>query len=147
MKRFVFLTILLLWMTGCAGVEISKITSENDKTKGVRFYRPWPYLMVTKNNGNTECKIVYLPKTNEEYAIGVKSGLGSVKTSFELIDGWQLTKFGDERDSKIPETINAITNAAKEAVAAQRSPVEEGLYRMTFKDGYVESLKRIKVEN
>jgi nitrogen fixation protein len=116
-------------MVGCARVEITKITPENPYTKGIRFYRPYPYLWVTKDKeGNLEGKIVYLPKTNEEYAIKVKSGIGTVDTKFTLEDGWRLTQFGETRDSKSVEMVNALTGSLKDLKGFFEKVIKEELY-------------------
>ena len=89
MKRFYLLTVLIFLMVSCASVEITRITPENPYKEGIRFYRPYPYLLVTKDKEgkNLESKIIYLPNKNEEYAIKVKSGIGTVDTKFTLEDG------------------------------------------------------------
>lgn len=152
-KRLRLMVVLAFLVTaGCAGVEIARVTDKNADTAGVRFYRPWPYLLVVKNpDGTLTAKTVYLPKTDEEYVIKVKSGLGTVNASFELVDGWQLIKLGDIRDSKVPETINALAGLTtsvsgvitKAGVTPLRSePLPPGLYRFEFdeKTGFVKGL-------
>jgi hypothetical protein len=142
----VLLSALLFLMVGCARVEVTKIDpKKNADMEGIRFYRSWPYLLVTiDENGKFQTKNIYLPKKNEEYAINVRSGLGTVDASFNLTDGWQLTQFGDKRDSKIPETIGAITGAATSAATTiakvEIKPPKEvpvpspGIYRYDFDD-------------
>jgi nitrogen fixation protein len=144
MKNRFYLLSLIFLMAGCAGVEVTEITSKNPYKEGVRFYRPWPYLLVTKDeDGKFQTKNIYLPKMNEEYVINVKSGMGTVEASFTLTDGWQLTQLGDKRDSKIPETIGAITGAAtglKTVLETTKAPgpakakslPSPGLYRYEF---------------
>ena len=113
-KRLHLLTVLIFLMTGCAGVEIAKITSDNPYREGLRFYRPYPYLWVTKDkDGNLQGSILYLPNKNEEYVIRVKSGIGSVDAKFTLENGWNLTGLNEVRDSKTPEMITALTGSLK----------------------------------
>jgi len=135
-KRMCLLTVIMSCVVGCARVEITKITSKNPYTEGIRFYRPYPYLLITKDNeGNLESKIVYLPKTNEEYAIRVKSGIGTVDTKFTLEDGWKLTQFGETRDSKSVEMLNALTGSLKELKgfrAIDKVGLCPGLYMFEF---------------
>ncbi len=157
MKKWLGLVVagILLATAGCAGIEIAKVTDKNAETGGVHFYRPWPYLLVTKGaDGVVIASVIYLPKINEEYAIKVKSGMGTINASYDLANGWQLTKMGDTRDSKVPETISAVagmTTAASGMVKTLGFGLEEdlaskplalGLYRFEFdkKTGFVKGL-------
>jgi hypothetical protein len=139
-------------MTGCAGVEIVRISSENPNQEGVRFYRPHPYLWVTKDkDDNLQGTIIWLPNKNEEYAIKVKSGIGSVDTKFKLADGWNLTEFGEVRDSKIPETITALTGSLKSLTdilrlaRGEKPKLNAGLYELIFDDktGLISDIKPV----
>lgn len=163
-KRLFLLAFLPLLLVGCAGVQVMKVTPENANKAAFRFYHSYPYLLVTKNDKGLQGQTVYLPKVNEGYFINVKSGLGTVNSSFDLTDGWELTKFGDARDSKIPETINAVTSAASAAsgifkaaeVGGKALPAGEkilqsisspGLYRYVFdeKDGFAKGVVAVYV--
>lgn len=152
-KRFGLLVAWMLLATaGCAGIEIAKVTDKNAGTGGVYFYRPWPYLLVVSSaDGKVDSRVVYLPRINEEYVIKVHGGLGTVNATFDLTDGWQLTKMGDVRDSKIPEAINALSGLATsvgsmamkaQGVSLRAEPLPPGLYRFEFdgKTGFVKGL-------
>jgi nitrogen fixation protein len=136
MQRLFILWVSLCMLSGCAGVTVTKITDSTYK-EGVRFYRPWPYLWVTKEatrestaekvndktkNTTTETsknvttdkyssKIIWLPKYDEEYVVKTTGLIGSAKYNIALADGWQLTSMGMERDTQIPQTITAVTGA------------------------------------
>ena len=59
-KEFCLLSVIAILMTGCAGVEITKITPKNADKEGIRFYRPWPYLLVTEDaNGKFQTQNIY----------------------------------------------------------------------------------------
>jgi len=152
MRVFIFFA-LLVYAAGCASVEVVKITDANKNTaKGARFYRPYPYILVTKDkDGVVKSETIWLPNIKEEYAINMKSGMGTVNGNFALTNGWQLTQLGVTSDSKLPETMNAATSliatAAKtffkaenpgkskqEAASVQPGAVdlEPGLYRYEF---------------
>jgi hypothetical protein len=150
MKRFCFLTILLFFISSCAGVRIVKITHENPYEEGIRFYAPYPYLWVTKDtSGNLQATIVWLPNKSEEYAIKVKSGIGSIDTKFTLENGWNLTQFGQTMDSKTPELITALTGSLKDIKGVFEKVREEelhvGLYMFIFdeKTGLVSEIKPV----
>lgn len=148
-KRFYFLAILLLLITGCAGVEAVRITPENPYKEGIRFYRPYPYLWVTKDkNGILQGAIYWLPNKNEEYVIKVKSGIGSAEAKFTLENGWNLTQFGETRDSKSSEMIAALTGSLgdiKGILEMAKEEIYPGLYMFTFDDktGLISGLKPV----
>jgi len=150
-KRLSLLAVSVFLIAGCAGVEITRV-KDNKDNGGIRFYRPWPYLLVIQTDKGVEAKTVYLPKKDEEYSIKVKSGLGTVNGSFTLTDGWNLTQFGDSRDSKIPDTITALTGTAtsvndmKGLVGASELP--PGLYKYLIdeKTGEVSGLERLPIK-
>ena len=107
--------------------------------------------MVTKDKEgkNLESKIIYLPNKNEEYAIKVKSGIGTVDTKFTLEDGWRLTQFGETRDSKTVEMVNALTGSLKELKGffemLRKEELHPGLYMFIFDDktGLISDLKPV----
>jgi nitrogen fixation protein len=142
-------------MVGCARVEVRPVQpSERDdpNLKGVRFYEPWPYLQVTKQTTDKgdvySTAIVYLPRTNREFVFKVIPGWGTVDGSIALADGWRLTSMGAKMDSKMPETITALTGligtiglGAKES--ASPPLLEPGLYRVEFDaNGFASGLVR-----
>lgn len=142
MKRFYLLIVAALLITGCASVEVTKITPENPFKEGIRFYRPHPYLWVTKDKeGNLQGSILWLPNKNEEYIINVKSGIGSVDAKFTLEGGWNLTQFGETRDSKTVDMITALTGSLKdikgilEVAKVAKEELRPGLYMFVFDDG------------
>lgn len=165
MKGIVFILIITLAITNCAGV---KVTKTDDPTKeGIRFYRPEPYLLVTKevskqNDQIVEkyiSKIIWLPNNIDEYVIKTQTGIGVVKYNVTLTDGWQLTSFGNERDTQVPQTITAVTGAltgllkiAAEGLdgsgtVTKKEDIVPGLYRFTFdKNGHINGLEVVFTE-
>ncbi|MBN2588933.1 MAG: hypothetical protein JXA96_03650 [Sedimentisphaerales bacterium] len=150
-KKIFLIAIMSLVLTGCAGVTVTKITPKNDKSaKGIRYYRPWPYLLVSQDvNDASSLNIttVYLPNIKENYAINTKSGLGKLDATITLEDGWKLTQYSDKTDTKIPETIQAIGTVSTDTIKAilevitkrngsekEAIPLIPGLYRFEFND-------------
>ena len=145
MKRFYLLAIVIFLMAGCAHVEITKITDEKSYKEGLRFYRPHPYLWVTKDDeGALQSTIIWLPNKKEEYVIKVKGGIGTVDMKSTLENGWNLTEFGETRDSKTPDMITALTGSIQGMTS--KGLLEEldfipGLYKFTFDEkGLIDSL-------
>ncbi len=131
-----------LWMMGCAvlyscaSVEIDKVT-DTTKQKGLRFYRPDPYLKVTQDEkGMLQFSIIYLPNRSEEYALRWTRGIGSIDFTATLDGGWNLTQLGTKVDSKVPEMVNALVPALKDvlglAISEKPVPLDIGLYRIRF---------------
>ncbi len=145
-KSVVLLCVLL---SACATVQITKVNDSTYKD-GLRFYRPDLYLLVTKDKEeNLQTTVISLPNKNEEYVLRTTAGIGAVEMSAKLEGGWNLTEIGSKIDSKVPETITALTGVAQAAggIAALRSslPLKPGLYRIEFDGGKVNKLKRIEL--
>lgn len=92
--------------------------------KGIRYYRPKPYLLVsssgetkvTVKEGSKETitvpdakyvhiQLQYLPDFEEEYAIDVRSGFGVADVSITLEQGWNLTAINQKLDSQTDENL------------------------------------------
>ena len=146
MKRFYLLAMVIFLMAGCAHVEITKITDEKSYKEGLRFYRPHPYLWVTKDDkGFLQSTIIWLPNMKEEYAIKVKGGIGTVDLKCTLENGWNLTEFGETLDSKTPEMIAALTGFIEGIRKRGPEKFKAGLYMFKFneKTGLIQSLEAI----
>jgi hypothetical protein len=150
-KIFFAINATLIFLSGCASVEIARITKDNPYKEGIRFYRPHPYLLITKAKQaeNLECKIVYLPNTNEEYVVRVKPGFGSAEAKVTLEDGWNLTQFGETRESKSAEMAAALTSSLsglKEFLKiTQGEELYPGFYAFVFdeKTGLISGIKPV----
>ena len=151
-------TFLLIFVAGCAGVTVSPITSENQK--GIRFYQPQPYLLVTQDKfGNSQSKIIWLPNPTKEFVITSHGWIGSDSSKFTLESGWNLIQYGEIKDSKIPETLGALLGIAREATKipftnkqlrqGPTAPVlTPGLYKIDFdtKTGLVSDIQLVPIK-
>lgn len=144
------LMVVIFVTAGCARVEVTNISSDHPYREGIRFYRPYPYLWVTKDKGgDLKGTIHWLPNKNEEYVIKVKSGIGSVDTKFTLENGWNLTEFGETRDSKTSEMMEALSGSLKEVTEILKTPrngeLHPGLYMFIFDDktGLIHDIKPV----
>jgi hypothetical protein len=136
-KSLVTLACCACFCAGCAHVEVTHV-DDKDKSDGVHFYEPRPYLLVTKTasaSGPNELtnQIIWLPDHNKRFKVEFKGGWGTMNGSVKLQNGWLLDTLGAQTDSKIPETITAvgglITAIAKiTSLVAPAKPLEEGLY-------------------
>jgi len=157
-KTCIFLLSLTV-ICGCAKVKVSPVDLDHPYSEGIRFYRPHPYLLVTekseKEGRALEGNIIYLPQKKEEYVIRVQPGIGKVDAKFKLEHGWRLTDFGEVRDSKTPEMIEAFSDLWPEiseifvkSIAPEKQGQEKkltpGLWRFEFdQNGYVKDLIKI----
>ncbi|MGD1010867.1 MAG: hypothetical protein ABR951_12055 [Candidatus Aminicenantales bacterium] len=136
LKTWGLLIAAVALMAACAEIKVSRLTSDKDYVEGIRFYRPAPYLLVTEDaKGALQVSLIYLPKTKEEYVIQFKSGLGSADMKFKLDGGWNLTDFGETRDSKIPELVTSLATAFTGALKSEPggpSKPAPGLYALIF---------------
>lgn len=137
---------------GCSHVSITRVTPEHRYESGLRFYRPWPYLLVRADRSDAvQAEIVYLPDLSEEYVVQPVVRLGSVDLDVKLTDGWQLASLGASADPQVAEAIDALASllgAASAAAAAPRTstaafPLAPGLYRLTFGGGHVTGVERV----
>jgi len=127
--------------TGCAQVTVTHV-DDSDRSPGVHFYEPRPYLLVSVQKKKDEkgvehneftSQIVWLPDRTRRYVARVVPGWGTVDGSIKLTNGWMLAELGAKSDSKIPETINAVAGLVKEAAALADVP-QQGLYRIDIDD-------------
>jgi nitrogen fixation protein len=158
-KGWIFLLGLVI-IYSCAKVTVSPVDNDRPYTQGIRFYRPHPYLLVTEKletlgRRTLEGSIIYLPQKKEEYVIQVQPGIGKVDVKLKLEHGWRLTDFGEVRDSKTPETIEAFSDLLPEAgdilvksfapdKQLEENKLSPGLWRFEFdENGYVKGLLKI----
>src|SRR5262249_45121369 len=126
-KRRLWLFPVLLVLYGCAGVSVDRLDSDSSYRGGVRFYRPQPYLLVSKfATGERQTQIVYLPKKDEEYVLRVHSGFGDVDAKASFDQGWNLTELGDSRHSGAADLLTAVGGLAKAATAIEGALQSEG---------------------
>jgi hypothetical protein len=112
---------ILLGLLGCAP-RVCVTPNPGPRSKGIRYYRPKPYLKVTPAivpSGRDASQLYpnlvtvsleYLPDFSEEYAIDVRSGLGIANVEIKLEDGWNLTEISQELDSQTDENISAAAD-------------------------------------
>jgi hypothetical protein len=140
-----FLAIALCLLTGCARVRVTHVSAD-DRSPGVHYYEPRPYLLVTRVGDNLTNQILWLPDPSQRYLVEVCPGWGTVDGSVKLRDGWMLDTFGAKSDSKGPETITAVGGLVTAVVkATERSAgpfLKEGLYLIEIGEGGEVSFKR-----
>jgi hypothetical protein len=158
MRPLVLLAAAIALVCSCAGVEVRELAKGQAEKPGFTFYRPHPYLLVTRKEGNTEVNVIYLPDRSKGYTIRKRNGFGSVEFNFTLEHGWNLTQFGQTMDPKIPEMMTAATGLVGAAASLLKpapgsikpamvgEEVPPGLYRCEFDSaGTIIGLKEVPV--
>jgi hypothetical protein len=156
-KAFCFMAAVLfvVFAVGCSSVTIKKVAKGDTTTEGLRFYRPAPYLVVTKDTAKDTSltyKIIYLPDKSEEYTIQTNAGIGTVENTYTLTDGWELTNYTDKRDTKITEAVTGAAGMVT-ALATLKSVHEDdktlqaitpGIYALEFdENGMIKGIKQV----
>ena len=85
----------------------------------------------------------------KEYVVDVVGAFGKVDASITLQDGWNLTALGVARDTRIPETLGAITGSIKDLGALRASlDLGAGLWRLNFSDqGFVSGATEVPLSS
>jgi hypothetical protein len=128
------LLLSFMLQAGCRlpGAYVTKDPS--DAHRGIRYYRPKPYLFVTPyravevkgkerivlppSDQYVSIQLDYLPDFSEEYSVEITPGLGLVnKVNLKLNDGWNLTKIGGEFDSRFADNVGAVAELGKGVAA------------------------------
>lgn len=126
-------------LTGCAGVDFSRVTQPD--AKGLRFWRPAPYLVLTATDKGCAAKIIYLPNGDEEYALTITAGLGNVTLKPTLEQGWLLTGLDASVDTtKLVDLFEVVAKAGglgsfDAAPGGVKRSLGPGLYRLAFVKG------------
>lgn len=157
MRTTVILAVAVaLLLSSCATYNVYEAKSSDEP--GVRFYRPWPYLVVKAGENNTlSFEMLYLPDRSKEYIVKRKGFIGSSNMTLKLEHGWNLIEFGSTSDSKVPETLGSLASLlpalgvkadAKDAKnrAASAYTLKPGLYKVTFNaSGAVQGLVAVQL--
>ena len=151
--------VFILAFAGCTPVKFYS-NSELTKKSGLKYYTVKPYLQVERdpvNNSIIKATILYLPDLENPQYIAMKDGIGSRKLDLKLTDG-SINTFGLDTDTKIAETITALTGLVSKTAtaitdlstlkgvppAAAPSPITE-LYDIIMTNGLT-SVKKIEVK-
>lgn len=144
-----FCIILSVFLVDCAGVKFYSDPTSKHKN-AIKVHLPKPFLLVEYSptpDIALKSSIIYLPDLSESLYIQPKNGLGTSDIKFNLANGY-LSEFGVVTDSKMPETITALTEAAT-AVMAQPKNQEKKfeLYEIKYdakSNGYL--LQKVLIE-
>ena len=136
------LVVAFTLLSGCGKVWVVRVDQDaagtEEKTQGVRFYRPAPYVWIapiTPPNTSVPAytaQIVFLPDPEAEYVIHWKNGwFGSVHPKFAIENGWNLTSFEADVNTGLSAAIALQGTLSKEIKVAGDIP---GLYKLKYDD-------------
>lgn len=112
-------------LSGCAGV--SFYTDPTLKTRtGIPVYGSKPYLLVSRTGAKdkpVETSIIYLPNTEKVIYAYPRSGFGSANLTMSLAGG-QMTSFGQQTDTKVPELITSLSGLVTARADAEKAEAE-----------------------
>jgi len=143
-----FILALALLFTGCAHISFHD-SNNPGRNIGFEYYKPKFYLLVTDDKDGTKASVVTLPDlTQPRYAL-LHAGYGSSNLSLAQSNG-VLTTVGQAVDTKIPETIAAVSGLATAAAKRATRDADTGkpyakLYELSNSDGRI-YLKEVKFE-
>jgi len=110
LQRAVLALAIPLIGIACASTTVKKDPGQHDR--GIRYYRPKPYLLLTPTSGagddQVSISLQYLPDYSEEYSIHIRAGIGKNKTNVKLENGWNLTGLDADIDSQTDENLTAM---------------------------------------
>lgn len=107
-------------LPGCAETRVRPVVKGNEK--GVRFYRPKPYIKlasVAEKPDLVTITIEYLPDFSEEYTIRAMTGIGTNDTEIKLRENGTLESLHSNTDAKFADNVNAIANLVKSLPTAK----------------------------
>ncbi len=119
MRSRLLVLLCLLHVTGCFLPKTTVVKDPGPHDRGVRYYRPKPYLVVkplvnAKTGdpipGYVILETAMLPDFSEEYSIHVRPGLGTNETQIKLDDGWNLTSLNVNVDSQFDNNLSALAD-------------------------------------
>ncbi len=144
--KYVLSALIALLIINCANVKIIQVDEHKTEQKGLRFYRPHPYLVISRDkNDALNSQIIWLPNMNEEYAIVSTPGIGNTDFKVTLENGWNLTQYGESIETRLPDMIKELGDLGKLLAELERGepkPVE-GFYKIEFTNGFVSGFTKI----
>lgn len=106
---------LFLW--SCVTTVNSKRVVTTDRHRGVRYYLPQPFLLVTPKADGLQVQKLMLPDLSAQYALDIQSYMTSYKSSVELENGMLKKVMLDLDNSKIAtDVVTAAGEVAKAKV-------------------------------
>lgn len=120
-------------LCGCAGVTFYSDAALKTQT-GIPIYAPKPYLLVARTGAKdkpVDISVVYLNDPQKVIYADPRSGFGSSNLTLALTNG-QMTSFGQQTDTKIPELITSLSGLLTSRATASKTDAEAAQIRSTI---------------
>jgi hypothetical protein len=130
LNKGIAVLIAVLGLHGCAGVTFYSDATLKTQT-GIPIYAPKPYLLVARTGAKdkpVEVSIVYLNDPQKVIYADPRSGFGSANLTLALSNG-QMTSFGQQTDTKIPELITSLGGLITSRATASKTEAEAAQIR------------------
>lgn len=145
MNRSVGGIVFSFLLSGCAGLQFQGEPTDD----ALSYYEPQPYLLIQRDGSCTyTAKVVSLP--GRKRSVKFNSGLGSADLNLTMTEDGLITTVGQNTDTKVPDTIQAVTGLAKLiggelAVAADETkcPARAAMFRIV--NGRVDASDRVNL--
>lgn len=125
----IFFAILILILSGCACVTVTKLSPDSDTSaiKGQRFSLPRPYIQVTpQTDGSISADIVYLPDPERTYAVNSFSVFASDSLEVSTDGGIVKTiNWTGDSSAVVAEAIASAGTAASGILQAEQTKKAE----------------------
>lgn len=160
MKRYSLLALIAASVAGCAGLDITPLSPDQDKAahaggtalKGYVIYAPMVVVEVTrktvcskpKPDGQCEGTLEVtcaagtpftMPDPTKPFLVNAQSGFGKAGVEVTITNGWQLGSLKDNSDNTailgLVEKLLPLRSAAVPALASPET-CKAGLYRATY---------------
>lgn len=142
--KIINLIIISLLLSGCAGYKVK----ENGTGNGFDIYTPEPYLLTKPTEKGPTSEIIWLPNYNKRYRVNTWNFLSKADISFEITDGWKLSKISDKSDntslaSKMFDIVQKATNEKTISLTGNSAT----LFRLVYDQntGYFTGLQHIPI--
>lgn len=114
----------LMTATGCSRLSFYP-DPEMTNEVGLKAYYPKPYVLVARDGTAkvTSVSVVYLPDLEHPVYAKAHSGYGSANLTLALSNG-VITSFGQQTDTKIPETVTSLAGLDTALATAVKTRAE-----------------------
>ncbi len=136
-----FLTLLC----SCAGYTIT----HNGEGDGYDVYRPEPYLLLVSGaRGGNNASIIWLPDYGTRYRVDTWNFLAKADFSFDIKNGWMLTRISDESDTtELPDAFVKAMEQARKSDAIPLSGEPFQMFKIIFAaDGRIAGLAKLPLD-
>jgi hypothetical protein len=148
MNRVAYLLTAILAgaLSGCGSLKFYPDPAMKQDEVGLKGYYPKPYVLVARDGTSkvTSVTLVYLPDLEHPVYAQARSGYGSSNLTLSFTNG-VITNFGQQTDSKVPETLTALGGLDTAIATAAKTRAETAVLQKQSGDfgKYSDQLKTI----